>query len=67
MLIRLAILALAVLGAIYLYRLLAPRIAADPRLRFLFSTVGLNVLRVYLLRRAVPFLLQAFRALRFFR
>ena len=53
--------------AIYLFRRLAPRLAADPRLRQVFSGLGLRMLLLFLLRRGLPWLMWAFRMLRFFR
>jgi len=66
-LVRVLLLAVLVMVVIYFLRRLAPRLAADPRLRRIFSGVGLQMLRVYLLRVGLPLLLRAFRMLRFFR
>ncbi len=65
--IRLLILVLLVVLAIYLLRRILPRVLADPRLRYLLSGVGLQMLRVYLIRSALPFLWRVLRTLRFFR
>ncbi len=65
--IRLLILVLLVVLAIYLLRRILPRVLADPRLRYLLSGVGLQMLRVYLIRNALPFLWRVLRTLRFFR
>ncbi|MCH9044963.1 MAG: hypothetical protein IIA40_02525 [SAR324 cluster bacterium] len=65
--IRLLILVLLVVLAIYLLRRILPRVLADPRLRYLLSGVGLQMLRVYLIRSALPFLWRLLRTLRFFR
>ena len=68
--IRLLAVLLLVLLAVYAWRRLAPRLARDPRLRGLLSGVGVQLLRLYLLRTALPFALRAlrwFRFLRFFR
>lgn len=64
---RLLILVLLVVLAIYLLRRILPRVLADPRLRYLLSGVGLQMLRVYLIRSALPFLWRVLRTLRFFR
>lgn len=64
---RVLLLAGLVVVAIYLFRRLAPRLAADPRMRRVFSGIGLRMLLVFLLRRGMPVLLRAFRMLRFFR
>ena len=64
---RVLLLALLVVVAIYLFRRLAPRLAADPRMRQVFSGLGLRILLLFLLRRGMPFLVRAFRMLRFFR
>lgn len=64
---RLLILVLLVVLAIYLLRRFLPRVLADPRLRYLLSGVGLQMLRVYLIRSALPFLWRVLRTLRFFR
>ncbi len=70
--VRVLLLAVLVMVVIYFLRLLARRLAADPRLRRIFSGVGLQMLRVALLRGGLlrvglPLLLRAFRMLRFFR
>ncbi len=65
--IRLLIVVLLVVLAIYLLRRILPRVLADPRLRYLLSGVGLQMLRVYLIRSALPFLWRVLRTLRFFR
>lgn len=67
MVFRLIALAALLLLAWYIYRRLAPRIAADPRLRVILSGVGLRMLQIFLLRRALPLLWRAIRTLRFFR
>ena len=67
MLIRFLLIGLAVVVAIYLYRRLAPRMARDPRTRSWVQGVGMNVMFLYLLRRAFPFLLRALRSIRLFR
>ena len=64
---RLLILVLLVVLAIYLLRRILPRVLANPRLRYLLSGVGLQMLRVYLIRSALPFLWRVLRTLRFFR
>ncbi len=64
---RLLILVLLVVLAIYLLRRILPRVLADPRLRYLLSGVGLQMLRIYLIRNALPFLWRVLRTLRFFR
>ena len=65
--IRLLIVVLLVVLAIYLLRRILPRVLADPRLRYLLSGVGLQMLRVYLIRSALPFLWRVLRTFRFFR
>jgi hypothetical protein len=65
--IRLLGLLLMVVLAVLAWRWLAPRLARDPRLRTLLSGMGLQLLRLYLLRTALPFALRAIRWLRFFR
>ncbi len=62
----LVMLALAAL-IVYAVRRLWPHVASDPRLRALLSGVGLQMLRVYLLRNGLPLLLRAVRYFRFFR
>ncbi len=64
---RLLIVVLLVVLAIYLLRRILPRVLADPRLRYLLSGVGLQMLRVYLIRSALPILWRVLRTLRFFR
>ena len=64
---RVLLLAGLVVVAIYFLRRLVPRLAANPRMRYLFSGIGLRLLGVYLLRQGLPWLLRAFRMLRFFR
>ena len=64
---RVLLLAGLVVLAIYLFRRIAPRLAADPRMRQLFSGLGLRMLLLFLLRRGMPLLMRAFRMLRFFR
>ena len=64
---RVLLLAGLVVLAIYLFRRIAPRLAADPRMRQLFSGLGLRMLLLFLLRRGLPLLMRAFRMLRFFR
>lgn len=66
-LVRVLLLAGLVALAIYFLRRLAPRLAADPRLRHLFSGIGVRMLLMFLLRRGLPMLARAFRMLRFFR
>ncbi len=53
--------------AVYVLRRVARAAAANPRLRYLLSNVGYQVLRVFLLRNLLGFLLRAVRLLRFFR
>ena len=67
MAVRLLLFAALVLLAVVVFRRLGPRLAANPRLRYLLSGVGLQVLRIYLLRSVLPLLLRAVRMLRFFR
>lgn len=64
---RVLLLAGLVVLAIYLFRRIAPRLAANPRMRQLFSGLGLRMLLLFLLRRGMPLLMRAFRMLRFFR
>ncbi|MCH8888287.1 MAG: hypothetical protein IIC13_17030 [SAR324 cluster bacterium] len=64
---RVLLLAGLVVLAIYLFRRIAPRLVADPRMRQLFSGLGLRMLLLFLLRRGMPLLMRAFRMLRFFR
>ena len=64
---RILLLAGLVVVAIYLFRRLAPRLAADPRMRQVFSGLGLRLLLLFLLRRGLPLLARTFRMLRFFR
>ncbi len=59
-------LALAVL-AVYVLRRLWLRGRGDPRLRYLLSGVGLQMLRIWLLRNGLTLLLRLVRSLRFFR
>ena len=65
--IRLLIVVLLVVLAIYLLRRILPRVLANPHLRYLLSGVGLQMLRIYLIRSALPFLWRVLRTLRFFR
>ena len=64
---RVLLLAGLVVLAIYLFRRIAPRLAANPRMRQLFSGLGLRMLLLFLFRRGMPLLMRAFRMLRFFR
>lgn len=64
---RVLLLAGLVVLAIYLFRRIVPRLMADPRMRQLFSGLGLRMLLLFLLRRGMPLLMRAFRMLRFFR
>lgn len=66
-LIRILLLAGLLVLAVYLYRRIAPRLAADPRLRVMFSGLGLQMMRLFLLRRGLPWVLRTLRMLRFFR
>lgn len=68
MAVRVLLIAAALLLAVAFYRrVVAPRVAADPRLRQMLSGVGLRLLLITLLRTGLPMLLRAVRALRFFR
>lgn len=64
---RFAVIAALILLAIYLLRVYLPRILRDPRLRSLFSVLTGPMLRIVLFRYGLRFLMQALRALRFFR
>ena len=64
---RVLLLAGLVVLAIYLFRRIVPRLVADPRMRQLFSGLGLRMLLMFLLRRGLPLVMRAFRMLRFFR
>ena len=64
---RFAVIAALFFLAIYLLRIYLPRILRDPRLRPLFSVLTGPMLRIVLFRYGLRFLMQALRALRFFR
>ncbi len=66
-LIRLLALILILLVVLWLLRPLLAKVLRNPRARWLLSGVGMNLLRLFLLRRAFPYLLRALRMLRFFR
>lgn len=67
MVLRLALIALAVILAWMFLRRVLPRLAHDPRWRYLLSGVGRQAIRLFLLRRGLPILWRLFRSLRFFR
>lgn len=64
---RVLLLALLVVVALYIFRRIARRLAVDPRMRHWFSGPGFRMLRMFLLRMGLPLLLRAFRMMRFFR
>ena len=67
MIVRVALIVAVVLLAWFVLRRMAPRLAANPRMRMFFSGIGLQLFRVFLLRRAGPLALRLLRTLRFFR
>ena len=67
MLIRILLIALAVVVIVYLVRRAAPHFARNPRLRYLLMGLGRNVFLIYLIRRAIPVILRALSSLRLFR
>lgn len=67
MLIRILLIALAVVVVVYLVRRAAPHIARNPRLGYLLMGLGRNVFFIYLIRRAIPVILRALSSLRLFR
>ena len=64
---RFAAIAAVIFLVIYLLRAYLPRALRDPRLRMLLSALTFPMLRIFLLRYGLRFLMQALRALRFFR
>ncbi len=64
---RFAVIAALIFLAIYLLRVYLPRILRDPRLRSLYSVMTGQMLRIVLIRYGLRYLMQALRALRFFR
>ncbi|MCZ6842841.1 MAG: hypothetical protein O7G32_08435 [SAR324 cluster bacterium] len=65
--IRLILIALVLVLAVYLLRRIARAVARDPRLRQMLSNFSFQMLRIFLLRNALGMLLRAVRFLRFFR
>lgn len=65
--IRIVLIALAILVVIYLFRRAAPRVAANPRTRSMFLGLGRNLVFLYMLRRAIPYVMRALSSLRIFR
>lgn len=52
---------------IYLFRPYFAGLFRNPRMRFLFSGIGLNLVRIFLVRRFLPILFRALRAMTFFK
>ena len=53
--------------AVYVLRRVARAAAANPRLRYMLSNAGFQMLRIFLVRNLLGFLWRAVRLLRFFR
>ena len=67
MYIRLILIAIVLLLAVFVLRRLFAAGRRDPRVGHAFSNLGVNLLRVFLIRGLLGYLWRAVRLLRFFR